>query len=475
MKLNQRDFFKERLGVGLKNPQWSWGAFDPASNRVFLRIWKNQIETGDNGERVIVLGNDWNQQANGYPERLKHVESMERGAQGLGILCEPRISKDGTWHIDDYDDKMLVRLGDVSREGKAIYAQIIGRLPISELGNIPDSDRGGFLAQKITRISYNSENWQRPTGDARKYEASGTYNHKHGFGHEDWLFRSEWLIDGWRYAYIEGVNKSERRLVAAQEAFDLTLFTIQPDKRRRYVALIEEVECLGDEQAGAAVKMFKEAGWFDTMLEEIKEVGGDAKALGNSREAKHVSNVRFRLENVVGYKPDEFAGPDDPIMRHNRYQLYDFDEGEQKSGPASLRRRKGSKLPPAGKKVYRRGTTGTEYTPEHASMQKNLLAELKKEFPGADILAEEDYIDARVRTKTELLLYEIKSDLEPRVVIRHALGQILEYAFHPQRAQKLPVRLIIVGRRPLSADEKRYLGLLRREFLLPLEYRVVQI
>jgi hypothetical protein len=42
MKLNQRDFFKERLGVGLKNPQWSWGAFDPASNRVFLRIWKNQ-------------------------------------------------------------------------------------------------------------------------------------------------------------------------------------------------------------------------------------------------------------------------------------------------------------------------------------------------------------------------------------------------------------------------------------------------
>jgi len=475
MKMNQRDFFKKRLGVGLKNPQWSWGAFDPASNRVFLRLWKNQIETGDNGERVLVLGKDWNQQANGYPERLKHIESMERGGQGLGILCEPRISKDGTWHIDDYDDKMLVRLGEVSREGNAIYAEIIGRLPISELANIPDSDRGGFLVHKITRISYNSENWQRPTGDARKYEASSTYNHKHGFGHEDWLFRSEWLVDGWRYAFIEGVNKSERRLVASQKAVDLTLFTIEPDKRRRYVAMIREVECLGDQQAGAAVKMFKEAGWFDTMLEEIKKVGGDAKALGNSREAKHVLNVRFRLENVVNYNPEEFANPNDPIMRLNRYQLYDFDEGQEKTGPAALRGRKGSESAPGGKKVFRRVTAATEYTPEHALMQKKLLAELKHEFPGANIVAEQDYVDVSVRTKNELLLFEIKSDLEPRVVIRQALGQILEYAFHPQRAQKLPVRLIIVGRCSLSPVEQRYLDLLRREFMLPLEYRVIRV
>jgi hypothetical protein len=78
-----------------------------------------------------------------------------------------------------------------------------------------------------------------------------------------------------------------------------------------------------------------------------------------------------------------------------------------------------------------------------------------------------------VRTETEIILYEIKSDLEPRTVIRQALGQILEYAFHSPRERKLPVRLFIVGRNAPSPEDQKYLNLLKAKFLLPLEYRVV--
>jgi hypothetical protein len=60
--------------------------------------------------------------------------------------------------------------------------------------------------QKLARISYNSSNWQNPTGEAKKYE-SNSHNRQNGFGHEDWLFRSAWQIDGWRYGFIQGVNK----------------------------------------------------------------------------------------------------------------------------------------------------------------------------------------------------------------------------------------------------------------------------
>jgi hypothetical protein len=108
-------------------------------------------------------------------------------------------------------------------------------------------------------------------------------------------------------------------------------------------------------------------------------------------------------------------------------------------------------------------------------MQAKLLAELRIEFPGVRIVREENFIDVSVDTVTELLLYEIKSDLEPRVVIRQALGQILEYAFHPQRQHLLPVRLVIVGQCALTPDDARYLELLRRTFSLPLEYRVVPL
>ena len=119
---------------------------------------------------------------------------------------------------------------------------------------------------KITRIAFNSADWQKPTGDARKYEAVDTYNHKFGFGHEDWLFRADWLIDGWRYGFIQGVSKSHAKLMKEGKPVDLTLFTVQPDKMRRYVATLRDVECLDDRQAEDALALFKKQGWYDTML-----------------------------------------------------------------------------------------------------------------------------------------------------------------------------------------------------------------
>lgn len=329
--------------------------------------------------------------------------------------------------------------------------------------------------RRITRISYNSSGWLKPTGDARKCEAPGTYNHEQGFGHEDWLFRTEWQIDGWRYAFIEGVNRSHRRLVKEAKPFDLTLFTIQPDKRRRYVATIRAVECLDDQQAKDALKAFETQGWLETMLKEIAAVGGNAASLGNSKWAKHILNVRFRLENMAPFAPGEFAHTNDPIMGLTRYSLYNIDPLANKAAARPPRHRQGSETPPAGLPFLRRAATAVQCTPEHARMQRKLLAALKIEFPGARIVCEEDFIDVSVQTAAELLLFEIKSDLDPRVVIRQALGQILEYGFHPQRQHPLPVRLVIVGRCPLTAPDERYLDHLRNAFSLPLEYRAVPL
>jgi hypothetical protein len=329
--------------------------------------------------------------------------------------------------------------------------------------------------KKLTRICFNTRNWQRPSGDAVKLEGPNSYVSQHGFGHEEWLFRSDWHVDGWRYGFLQGVNKSRKKLLKQNEPFDLTLFTIQPDTRRRYVATITAVECLGNQQADEAIKIFKEKGWFDTMVEDIKVVGGDAKALGNSPEAGDILNIRFRLENIGWFKADEYAHQHDPVTHCNRYRLYDVSQIEQKGGSSTMRIRKGSDSLPKVGPVSRRGTTPITYTPEHALMQKKLLIELKKQFPAADIVREMDNIDIRVRTKTELLLFEIKSDMEPRIVIRQALGQILEYAFYYQRKEQLPMRLIIVGRRQLSSVEEEYLELLRQKFFLPLEYRFIDL
>jgi hypothetical protein len=328
----------------------------------------------------------------------------------------------------------------------------------------------------ISRLSFNSEGWQRPTGEAHEHEASETYNARHKFGHEDWFFRNEWQIEGWRYAFLQGVNKSRNRLLETPHAIDVTLFTIHPDRRRRYVATIHDLECLDDQQATEAFAEFKARGWFETMLADVRRIGGDEVYLRNSAPAHHVLNVRFRLENVSTYAPNHFA-TDDVLKDRFRYLLYRLPTTESAGDDSgSFRGRTGSELPPELHQITAHlRSAQVKRTPEHARMQAELMRLLREEFPNAKVLREDDFIDVMVQTDDQILLFEIKSDVEARSVIRHALGQILEYAFHPNRQHSLPLRLFIVGRYPLTPFDTKYLERLQTQFRLPVQYRVLPL
>jgi hypothetical protein len=326
----------------------------------------------------------------------------------------------------------------------------------------------------LARLSFNRGGWLRPTRDAQATEEEGTYNQVHGYGHEDWLFRDEWHIDGWHYGFVQGVNRSHRRLVALGEPFDLTLFTIEGKNRRRYVARVLAAECLREQDADWALAEFKRQRWYQTMLDEIAAVHGNAEALGNATWAKHVLNVKFRWENVRWFQPSTYAEAGDPICALNYYVLSDLDQLERKEQLKNPKR-EGSALPPVVRPYMRRAVPATRCTPEHARLQEHLMALLAVEFPGAIIRREREFVDVSVQRENELILFEIKSDLEPKAVIRQALGQILEYAFHPSRRQLLPVRLVLVGQRKPSPDDQAYLDFLRAQFGLPLSYRTVSL
>lgn len=343
----------------------------------------------------------------------------------------------------------------------------------STRGQAPGKESDGSRVHKVTRISYNSAGWRQPTGDARKYESAKTFNHINGFGHEDWLFRSDWLIDGWRYAFVQGVSKSRKDLLNSRVAFDLTLFTIEPNKRRRYVADLFAVEPLSHQQATEAIAEFRRRGWLKTMQREIKAVQGNANALGAAPWADHALNIRYRWENVKFFPEDTYASDDDPIRRLTRLRLFDRSLVNPPRLQKGRRRFSGSTNLPVPRSFMRRPGRQMECTPEHARMQKQLMLELQKEFPKAEIRREVDFVDVSVRTPQELILFEIKSDLEPRTVIRQALGQILEYAFYPLKSYDISPRLVIVGRARLASADQAYVKVLQEKFSLPLSYRVV--
>lgn len=331
------------------------------------------------------------------------------------------------------------------------------------------------IMTRITRIAYNRANWRHPTGDAAQHEMEGSYTNTNRFGHEDWLFRDEWQIDGWRYAFLQGVNHSQAKLIREKKPFDVTLFTIEPDKRRRYVAQIKEVECLDETQAEEALEVFEKKGWLNVMKGEIQFIGGDVSALGNAKWARHILNVRFRLRNVHFFPEKTFATNADPVKKYNHYVLVDASTSEA-TLPRAIGRRGSADLPEESRGTYtRRGFGPVEVSPEHARMQRALMIELRKEYPHGKVEQESNFIDVLVRTNDELRLYEIKSDLAPRSVLRQAIGQLLEYSFFQVEPGPQNVTLIVVGRKPLEAADSSYLEHLCARYRLPLEYRVVSI
>jgi hypothetical protein len=114
-------------------------------------------------------------------------------------------------------------------------------------------------------------------------------------------------------------------------------------------------------------------------------------------------------------------------------------------------------------------------SPEQGKMQQVLFEELRKEYPNASVVYEENFVDVTVHTEAETIFYEIKSDLSTRRVIRLALGQLLEYAYYWDVKPERTIRLVAVGRTELTTDDERYLGYLTEKFNFPFEYRKVEL
>ncbi|HEY4248451.1 MAG TPA: hypothetical protein VGM64_16510 [Lacunisphaera sp.] len=413
----------------------------------------------------------------------KHWDPVKRKAgieaSYIGVDWHEMVRKeDGISRDELLDHGIPESLINAQSSGFTISDELVAKLRSLWSARHPEHLSGmdeskASNSQRLARIAYNSAGWQRPTGDAGELESGETYNAKNKFGHEDWLFRAEWVIDGWRYAFIQGLNKNRKTYLG--QSLDVTLYTIRPDKKRRLVATINGLEALSDEQAKEALNAFRSKGWLEMMQKEVKTIGGNADALGNPKWAEHVLNVRYRLENVDTYPPNIFLPDDAWIHARHRYMLYKLEPTDQDRIEGSIPGRRGSQEAPESRKLFRRGTKPVEYTPEHNKMQAKLMTELKTEYGDGCVWREQDFVDVRVETADELIYFEIKTDLDPRAVIRQALGQILEYAYHPARSRRRPDKLVIVGRTTVAAEDRDYLAKLCEQFALPLSYRVVSI
>ena len=321
------------------------------------------------------------------------------------------------------------------------------------------------LDSYAARVCWNSKGWIYPTGEAAKIE-SNTYTTERGFGHEEWLFNYEWILDGWKYGFLQPVNRSLAKVEG--ETIDVRLYTITSDAKWYYVGHLRRCEVLTEKLAESARAEFKRRGWFREMKTQVRRVEGDIEGLNYAR-ATLLFNVRFRQEDAAQYAPIVPVGPKDAIRKLRRYTLVHLDDKLADVTRDWATRVGTTKQPQMGKRP-RAGVAPGEVYLVHGQLQADLFALLVKRYGKAAVIMEEGYADLKLRRRGKVTLIEIKSDSRPRYAIREAIGQILEYAYFCERAEEAVTDLVVAAPGEMDDRDAEYLQHLCDARGLPLRY-----
>ncbi|WP_439879703.1 hypothetical protein ACSX1A_10990 [Pontibacter sp. MBLB2868] len=332
--------------------------------------------------------------------------------------------------------------------------------------------------QRIARVAWNSNGWIAPSGPKGKSKEKSSHEYKQGFGHEEWLFDTSKLVDGYHYAFLEPV----RRQHAAFEGnkYDVMLYSLDGDSKKRYwIGEVKQVEVISPAEAERIQAIYSTKGWLLEMKKQIADVGGKSNNLSNWRNVNFF-NIRFKPQDLRVY-PDliEIPGNNSAIKR-DRYVFlkagHDFDQ------PTEL---EGFTFQPAPKRLNGNNTTyQTGYTRQaktielelfHKKISDALCASLQKVYGKSNVHPEHpsgigsNRIDIVVKDGKECIFYEIKTHNALRVCIREAFGQVMEYGFYTNSINAK--ELIIVSHHAADAATTLYLQHLRKQFGLPLYYQ----
>ena len=325
----------------------------------------------------------------------------------------------------------------------------------------------GKNVEKVARICWNKYDWKRPSGTEGKSRGVDAFENLYGFGHEEWLLDDSKTIDGYHYAFLEPVNT--KMLRHAGQTYDIHLFTFNPLKKKEYVGVLRNVECLSEKQSKAAYSYYRKAGWLQEMKEDVHFAvnGGKVKNMDWT-----MFNIRFKFADAeIYYSNRPIISGDDPNTRGLYYKLMDM------KGPFIFEKDEEGAVKTINTNpwevVTREGRVLVD--PLHKKIQARLIELLKDQYvhlyPESSIASESDRIDLKgqpLDDQEHWHYFEIKTSSAKRS-IREALGQILEYAHYPKTSRA--VKLFIVG--PEKPDDKdaQYMEYIRKTYKMPVWFR----
>lgn len=418
----------------------------------------------------------------------------------LDYKLDCRRDKLSKHQVDLFDKFLKNQLGNypwITIEAKELENFDWGRLLIETIGFFEDyadyykacvkliwPNQIG-IEPKIARLCWNTLNWKKPSGPLGKSTSTvEAFEKEKGYGYEEWLFDIDKQIDGYHYGFIQAFDKGRDKHQG--KTYDIELYSMKNNPQNRkmeyyWVAHIPRLEVLGDSQIQTATAFYKNNGWYDEMVSQLKDIG----LYGFNFEPipqDYIFNVRFKVESN-GFRlfspPKEILDPISELGKNRHYVLL------SKASPTSIQPQvvgkyefiEGHRPTKKGKIVV--VPKDREYTKNlvHEEIKEKIYRIFESQFNQTEIKAGTEVpsgfgkeIDLVVRHPLDGdTFYEIKTGTNPLSCIREALGQILEYCYYHENRNAN--KLVIIALGDPSEMQKSYLAHLRNELGIELYYQ----
>ncbi len=351
--------------------------------------------------------------------------------------------------------------------------------------------------QYFTRVCWNDNYWQKPSGSLGK--KPNLFEGEHGYGNEEWLFDIYKTIEGYHYSHLQSIQPNDRRDGAE---YDLKLFSIETKNNETsyyYIGTINNITCVDADESTEVHEKYVEEGWLELMRNELLDVGVSNQSLSFLNNTQNFVSMKFRPEDLdILDVPKLIEGNQKEILQKKckYYQVYKNQDllnavfGDETVIESTIGRSgfdddtdlNTNWTMTANRKS--RYVKGKEDSRTHKAWQESIYLQLKRE-------SNDDYIvwnlnkgerelnatfSGGVDMAVEIsegceVYYEIKTEAKgPHHCIRIAIGQLLEYAYYPPN-QLIAKRLVIVSRYALDENGKQYINYIRDTLKIPIFYQ----
>jgi hypothetical protein len=328
-----------------------------------------------------------------------------------------------------------------------------------------------MIEDKIARICWNTNYWQKPSGKNGKSRNKKAYENLTGYGHEEWLLDTEKTIDGYHYAYLQAIGTHRKKYIG--NTFNISLYSINNvTKERWWIGEIKNVIVTTPTESKKIYKIYKQKKWLKEMEAQLQEVDADVEDF-QKIPPEYFSTIKFKPSDLFLLDEPKQFSHDDPAVTSDYYNLKNKNSEPQLIRGNFVFSSGHNKGKESSKRSYSASKKDNDLF--HNRMQNAIYEQLCEECEKNNVGTEQDTgfgsrVDIAVKQKNgTIIFYELKTSNSIRQCIREGLSQLMEYSFFPNKNNA--AKLIIVSQNKIDQDNEIYIKKLRSSFEIPVYYQ----